>query len=58
MFELTERIDNTGGQSVEVCFEPWGMPDTLAAGESFELVAASSEAGQLEVVKEADRITV
>jgi hypothetical protein len=58
MFEVVEIIANPLDEPSEVWFEPWGMPHTLAPGESFRVVAVSEQRGELEVVRDGSRIAV
>jgi hypothetical protein len=58
MFEVIETIANPLAEPSEVWFEPWGMPHTLAPGQSFRVVAVSEQPGELEVVRDGSRIGV
>jgi hypothetical protein len=58
VFEVVEEITNPHEESLEVWFEPWGMPHTLTPGQSFRVVAVSEEQGRLEVEREGSRVAV
>lgn len=58
MFEVVEEIANTGAESLEVWFEPWGMQHTLSPGQMFRVVAASEEIGRPEIEREGSRVVV
>ncbi len=58
MFEVIEIIENPLTEPLEVWFEPWGMPHTLAPGQSFRVVAVSEQQGKLEVVRDGSCIAV
>jgi hypothetical protein len=51
MVEVVEIISNPLAEPSEVWFEPWGMPHTLAPGQSFRVVVVSEQRGELEVVR-------
>lgn len=56
--EAVEIISNPRAEPLEVWFEPWGMPHTLAPGRSFRVVAVSDQPGRLEVVQDEPGVTV
>src|SRR5262245_60604068 len=58
MHEVIETIRNDGSADVALVIEPWGMPLLLPAGHSFTIVARAPTAGQLEVVRQPDRVIV
>jgi hypothetical protein len=58
VFEVVEEIANPHAETLEVWFEPWGMPHTLAPGQSFRVVAVSEEQGQLEVERKGSWVAV
>ena len=49
-FEDTQVVTNPGPGPLQVWFEPWGMPHSLAPGEAFRVVGRSTQTGRMEVV--------
>lgn len=58
MHKIVETVENPSNAPVEVWFEPWGMPHSLPPGQSFRVVATSDQPGQIEIVREKERIAV
>ena len=59
MYLVVETVDNPRpAEPLEVWFEPWGMPYTLAPGRSFRVVATSAVRGALEITRGESRVVV
>jgi hypothetical protein len=58
MHEVVEIVLNEGATDSTVVMQPWGMPLRLPARHSFRIVARAPTAGQLEVVRQPDRVIV
>ena len=51
VFEDVQVVTNPGSTSLQVWFEPWGMPHSLQAGEVFRVIGRSPQPGRMEIVE-------
>ena len=58
MFETTEVITNQGEETIEVCFEPWGMLFPLAPRSSLRVEVTAEQPGELEIDNTLHRIVL